>query len=135
MFVSHWRNGDLADLDATMISISRGTPRWDPGYRYRRLDQLAPDDATWALEDTAEFERSYARQLEALGADRILFDIERIAGGRAACLLCWERPHETSCHRWTFSRWIREQTGLVVPELQPGDLPLRPDAPQPSLFD
>ncbi len=35
-------------------------------------------------------------------------------------LLCWERPDEKYCHRWTLSRWLEEQAKIVVPELKTG---------------
>ncbi len=134
VYTSHWKNVELADLDCVPVGISRGEPRWKLGFRYRRYPALAPDDLTWALEDLGEFERSYTRQLEALGADRILSDLERIAGGRAVVALCWERPTDDYCHRWTLASWLREQTGNVIPELQAGMLPQRKDVVEQRLF-
>ena len=100
------------------MSISRGQPRWPLPFRYRRLDALAPSDTTWALEDLGEFEASYVGQLEALGAEKILADVARIAGGQPACLLCWERPGEPFCHRWVLASFLEEKAGLAIPELE-----------------
>ena len=133
VFTSHWRNPELRDLDATIIGISRGTPRWDAGFRYRRFWGLAPDDATWAHEDLEAFETSYRAQLERLGAGGILADLERIAGDGAAVLLCWEKPGEF-CHRRVLAEWLHERTGIVVPELRAGMLPQREGVPEPRLF-
>ena len=96
----------LPDLDATIIGISRGTPRRAPGFRYRVLRSLAPSDEVWREQQTDAFEEAYIDQLEAIGAETILADLARIAGDRAAVCLCWERPHEAFCHRWVLSRWL-----------------------------
>lgn len=136
LFTSHWRSGLLPDLDATIIGISRGTPRWDPGFRYRVMRSLAPSDATWALEDLSEFEASYVEQLERSGAEKIMDDLARIVGNRPAVLLCWERltgPDEY-CHRRTLAGFLEREAEIVVPELRAGDLPQREDVPQRSLF-
>ena len=137
VFTSHWRSPLLEDADAVRVSISRGQPRRSLPFRYRRLPELAPDDRTWAEETEEGFGASYARQLEELGAPAILERLERIAGGKTLVLLCWERladPDEW-CHRRLLAAYIGRETGLVVPELASGALPLRSDNPQPSLFD
>ncbi|MDP9438844.1 MAG: hypothetical protein M3P49_08880 [Actinomycetota bacterium] len=59
LFTSHWRSPLLADLDATIVGISRGTPRGNPGFRYRVARELAPSRATFALEDREAFEEAY----------------------------------------------------------------------------
>jgi len=64
LFTSHWRNREMGDLNAVLVGISRGTPRWSPGYRYRLLRSLAPNEETWRQQDRECFEESYARQLE-----------------------------------------------------------------------
>lgn len=136
LYTSHWRNPELGKLAAQIVSISRGQPRRKLPFRYKKLMELAPDDHTWRQEDKERFEASYVRQLEGLGAERILADLERIVGGcPAIILLCWERPHEELCHRWSLSRWMYEQTGIVIPELQAGDLPRREDTVELRLFE
>lgn len=137
VFTSHWRSSLLRDVDATIIGISRGTPRGNPGFRYRVLRSLAPGDRAWRQEGQEEFERAYLDQLEALGVERILGDLKRVGTGRPCICLCWERladPDEY-CHRLTLSRFLEREADIRVLELQPSDLPRRPDAPQPSLFD
>jgi hypothetical protein len=136
IYTSHWRNRELADLDAVPVSISRGTPRGNPGYRFRRFDALAPDDRTWAhKQDREAFAAAYQRQMEELGARAILSRLEEIAAGKPTILLCWEKPTDSWCHRWQLADFIEREAGIVVPELEAGDLPRRPDSPQPSLFD
>lgn len=137
LFTSHWRNRDLTDIDAVIVGVSRGTPRRAPGYRYRVLRSLAPNDRAWNTNHQEEFEQAYLDQLEELGAERILADLGRIGAGKPVVCLCWERLADPGewCHRRMLADWLHEQTGLVVPELAPGMLRKRPDAPQQALFD
>jgi hypothetical protein len=117
-----------------MASISRGQPRWSLPFRYRRIPELAPNDAAWNAADAAGYEAEYLAQLEGIGATAILDRLERISAGRHLVLLCWERPGETFCHRWLLSRYVHEETGQVIRELQAGDLPQREDLPEMRLF-
>ncbi len=120
------------------MSISRGEPRWRLPFAYRRLRALAPGDEAWRAPDRQRFEEAYTAQLEELGAERIMGDLEQISeehGGKPLCLLCWERPTDDYCHRWTLSAWLMEQAEVEVPELEHGMLEKRPDAPQQALFD
>ena len=136
-YTSHWRSPLLEDADAVIVSVSRGQPRWRLPFRYKKLSALAPGDEAWREQSMGRFEAAYTRQLEELGAETILEDLLRISeehGGKPLCLLCWERPHEPFCHRWTLARWLGEQTGMEVPELEAGMLAQRPDTPQQALF-
>jgi hypothetical protein len=142
LLTSHWRNPELAELDAVMVGISRGVPRWSLPYRYKLVRSLAPGDEAWQMEDEEAFEASYRAQLDELGAETILACLERISEqhcGKPLCLLCWERldgsdPHEW-CHRRVLADYLEQRTGTSILELAPGDLPRRPDIPQPSLFE
>ncbi|CAA9430873.1 hypothetical protein AVDCRST_MAG82-2099 [uncultured Rubrobacteraceae bacterium] len=137
MFTSHWRNRDLAGVDAVMVAISRGKPRWTLDFRYRVLSELAPSNEAWAMKDRESFEAAYGRQLEELGAEWILERLAAIGDGRPCVLLCWERLADPGewCHRRLLADWLHTQTEIVVPELEPGMIRKRPDAPQPALFD
>lgn len=137
IYTSHWRNSELGDVDAVIVSISRGEPRFRLPFRYRRLRALAPGNEAWNTKTRKEFEAAYLAQLEEIGAAAILSDLERIAGNHACVLLCWEKlanPDEW-CHRRMLAAYIKREAGIVVPELEPGHLPRRPDVPQLSLFD
>ena len=136
LFTSRWVNKGLADLHCQPVGISRGTPRFSTGFRYKLARELAPDNEAWAAgEDEGAFRASYLRQLEGLGLDAILDRLARISrenGGVALVLLCYE-PAGEFCHRHVLSAWLREH-GVEIRELKPGDLPQRgrePKAPQP----
>jgi Protein of unknown function, DUF488 len=116
IYTSHWGSALLPQLDATMLAISRGKPRWKLPYRYRVLGLLAPSCEAFALKDPEEFERAYMAGLEEVGAERIVQELQRIGNGKPAILLCWEKPGEL-CHRRIFACWFEEQTGVVIPGL------------------
>ena len=136
MFTSRWANKELSELRCQPVGISRGTPRFRTGFRYKLARELAPDDETWALgEDEEAFRASYIRQLEGLGLEAILGRLARISqenGGLSLVLLCYE-PAGEFCHRHVLSAWLRGQ-GIEIRELEPGDHPQRPEAPQRRLF-
>jgi hypothetical protein len=121
-------------VDAQIVSISRGEPRWRLLFAYRRLRSLAPCDGAWNAQDREGYEAAYALQLEEIGAAAVLSALERITGDRAAVLLCWERPGAEFCHRWQLADWLHEQTGITVLELKAGMLAKKPNA-QAALFD
>jgi hypothetical protein len=97
---------------------------------------LAPDDETWMLRGDQEgFKRSYLRQLEEIGAEEIIAHLAEIGNGLPVVMLCWEDVHAGQvCHRRYVAEFIEDRTGIVVPELEPGMIPERPDSPEPRLF-
>jgi hypothetical protein len=136
LYTSYWQSPVLKDVDAQMVAISRGKPRWKLPFRYRVLAELAPDNHTWAQEDQEAFTASYLRQLEELGTEAILARLERLSGGLPVVALCWEdlsKPGQW-CHRSLLASWLELKTGLVAPELQPGMISARQDSADLRLF-
>ena len=134
LFTSRWANKELAELRCQPVGISRGTPRFRTGFRYKLARELAPNDEAWAAEDEEAFRATYIRQLEGLGLDAILGRLAGISqenGGLPLVLLCYE-PEGEFCHRHVLSAWLRER-GVEIGELQPVDLPQRSEAPH-ALF-
>jgi hypothetical protein len=135
LFTSRWANKDLADLACQPVGISRGTPRFRTGYRYRLLRDLAPDDRTWGfLDDPDAFKESYLDQLRGICADAILARLEGVSGGLPVVMLCYERVPEQACHRRYLADFLEGEAGVPVPELEPGMVPRSPDAPEQTLF-
>ena len=136
LFTSRWANKDLADLACQPVGISRGTPRFRTGYRYRLLRDLAPDDKTWGfLDDPDAFRHSYLDQLHRLGADAILARLEVVSGGLPVVCLCYEKVLRGEiCHRRYLADFLESEAGVQVPELEPGMLPRRLDATEQTLF-
>ena len=136
LFTSRWANRELGDLECQPVGISRGTPRFPTGYRYRLARELAPGDRAWAEQDVGRFRAAYLHQIRDIGAAAILDRLERLSGGLPVVLLCYEdvRAGE-GCHRRYLADFLLSEAGVEVPELGPGMLARRPDAPQPALFD
>jgi len=136
LYTGHWGNKELADLDAVMVAISRGKPRWKLPYRYRVLGLLVPSKEAFTLQDWQEFERAYRAGLEEVGVERIVSELRRINyehGGKPLVCLCWEPPGQF-CHRRVFARWIEEHTGVGVSELRIGMAPRLLPPNQEKLF-
>jgi len=134
-YTSFWQNPELEKVDAQVVSISRGGPRWSVPFPYRRLGALAPCDEAWNADDEEGYEAAYLDQLERLGAGSILADVGRLAGNGPALLVCWERPEPGAfCHRWLLARFLERETGVRIAELRPGDLPQRRNVAETRLF-
>jgi hypothetical protein len=136
LYTSRWSSPLLKDAQCVPLQTSRGAPRWKLPYRYRRAMWLAPDDETWMLRGEQEgFKPSYLCQLEEIGAEEIVARLAEISNGLPVVMLCWEDVHAGQvCHRRYVAEFIEDETGIVVPELEPGMIPERPDRPEPRLF-
>lgn len=101
------------------IGISRGGPRGQTGFRNYR--PLAPGPWFKTAGDE-EFRELYLRQLAALDPTQVLRDIAALADGRTPVLLCHEKPPPDPkwCHRALVSAWLKDQTGIDVPEFGHG---------------
>jgi hypothetical protein len=73
IFTSYWANPLLKDLDAIYIGISRSVPRWLVSFEYRHLSLLAPPAGqACTIENEEKFAAAYRKQLNELGAERIV---------------------------------------------------------------
>ncbi len=135
LYTSRWADRDLAHLAAQPVGISRGTPRFRVGYRYKLMSELAPSREAFGLDDPREFEAAYRAGLEELGLEAILGKLAKISqesGGLPLILLCYEAD-PADCHRGIAASWLRER-GVEIRELEAGMIPQREDAVEPRLF-
>jgi hypothetical protein len=102
--------------DHIRIGISRGVPR-RMAAGYRLFKRLAP--GPWFNSTSPmEYDQLYQEILGKLNAGDVVRQIEALANGCVPVLSCYERPNTGAwCHRALVSRWLRQQLGLVVPEL------------------
>lgn len=133
--MSRWANRDLTHLACQPVGISRGTPKFRVGYKYRIMRELAPSRGSFGLADPQAFDEAYRQGLEELGLDRILGKLARIsqeAGSLPLVLLCFEAlPGD--CHRGLLAAWLREH-GVEIRELAPGDILQHENVAEPRLF-
>ncbi len=122
LFTSRWANRDLGKLDAQMVAVSRGVPRWPLRFRYRKLMKLAPTREEFGLPDD-EFDKAYLSRLDGMGVQAILGSLEEVSGGRPVVMLCHENVLKGErCHRRLLAEFIEERAGIEVPELERGML-------------
>lgn len=50
-----------------------------------------------------------------LRVEEVVYEIERLSGGKDAALLCYEKPGDF-CHRHLLADWLTRESGLVVEE-------------------
>lgn len=131
LFTSRWANRDLGKLDAQMVAVSRGVPRWPLKFRYRKLMELAPTREEFGLRDPETFRTSYLSRMDGMGAQAILGSLEEVSGGRPVVMLCHENVLKGErCHRRLLAEFIAERAGIEVPELERGMLGEAPRQPR-----
>ena len=126
----------LAD-DHIRIGISRGVPRFGAiGKGYRIYRKLAP--GPWFNSAGDQFAALYQAILDRLDPQQVHDELMRIADGRVAVLVCYEKaPGPPSCHRASVAEWFERTLGLRVPELgfeTETEHPLRPPARRATLL-
>lgn len=136
LYTARWKNKDLARLECQPVSISRGDGR-GARFRFRKLWDLAPSSETFAMSDSATAKASYRAGLDSLGVELIQDQLQEFAdaAGAPLVLLCHEDLMEgQECHRRWFASWYEEQTGQVIPELEPGMIEESDELRQPRLL-
>lgn len=137
IFTSRWKNPELQRLDCQPVSISRGDRR-RPGFAYKKLWDLAPSKATFAMSDAYAARASYRAGLDEIGVELIQDPLQELAdqSGLPLVLLCHEDVlgKGDGCHRRWFASWYEEQTGIEIPELEPGMIEESDELRQPRLL-
>ncbi len=122
LYTSRWSNRDLGKLDAQMVAISRGVPRWPLRFRCRRLLDLAPSSEEFGQPEE-EFDKAYLSRMDGMGAHAILDALEVVSGGKAVVMLCFENVlKDERCHRRLLAGFLEARAGIEVPELERGML-------------
>jgi len=123
---SRYQAADLIEASGrAAIGITFGYPRFKLLYPLiANLRQLAPTREMIQVDDAHLFEEMYRSRLDDLGVggvrDLLTACAER-ANNERLVLLCYEDLTKPGmrCHRRFFSSWWQENTGEVVPELEP----------------
>lgn len=101
----------------TRIGISRGVPRGQSGFR--RYSALNPGRWFNSASDDEFRTRYYSEILNPLDPSTVMQELEEMAGGKIAALLCWEPPTPGApwCHRALVSEWLFDALGMEVFEV------------------
>ncbi len=104
------------------VGISRFNPRGGiSGYRVYRA--LAPWRGMLKLREAVYRDIYFNSILAELDPQKVVADLQALAGGHEPVLLCFERPPFTAtnwCHRRMVAEWLADKIGLDVPELERG---------------
>ncbi len=92
------------------IGISRFPPKWYSGISYKKL---APTPEMLGM-SIAEYNPRFEAILAALNPKQVAAEIETLARGQDAVLLCYEKPDEY-CHRHLVRNWLNAN-GVFVEE-------------------
>lgn len=95
------------------IAICLRTPRFMKAGT-PRYQQLAPTAFILALEEAQYTPRFKAEILGRLNPKQVVLELERLAGGRIPCLICYE-ANGKFCHRHLVADWLNEH-GIVTRE-------------------
>ena len=99
-YFGNWRNfPDGKDL----VSIANYSPRGFSGREYSDLfpDQYLVSDFKNGIISEEDFAKAYIEQLEEIGKDKILNDLD------GCILLCYEKSSDF-CHRHILRKWLGE---------------------------
>jgi hypothetical protein len=101
----------------TGVSISRGNPRGQTGYKSYRA--LAPGNWFRSV-SPPQYLKLYNEILAALDPRRVVEDLEAL--GPNPTILCWERIKDiesghTYCHRHVAAQWLEDTLGIRVEEV------------------
>lgn len=100
--------------DPNAVAISVRPPSWYTGRRYKLLSPTweMVNDINNGRIDELQYAAQYMELLETrkLTAEQVIADV-----GENAILLCYEKPGDF-CHRRLVAAWIKQETGIVVPE-------------------
>ena len=118
IYTSRYDNGSLAVRgDIAPIGISLYRPRWRLPYALAgSVRALAPSKSLWGL-DEYQYIIRYIDALNRLDILDLRKQIETLAAGKHACLLCYEDLTEEWCHRRMFAEWWEVKTGEKITEL------------------
>ena len=121
IYTSRYANPALNGRRYVVVGISKSLPKYPLKYPVSgQILLLAPG---WNLMKECNrdiFEKGYRKQLNSIGAERILGEIKKFEyPGNDLVLCCFEdiRNPELFCHRTVFAEWWAEQTGEIIPEL------------------
>ena len=120
IYTSYFGNFKKLPDTVTPIAICGSTPEWWTGLCYKKL---APSWSIWSEwkyqhhDNDIYTARFNEERLGKLWADDVVFDLMTLAGDKAPCLLCYEKPGEF-CHRHLVADWLTRHLYTTV-ELQP----------------
>lgn len=110
IYTSYFANLKSVPEAIVRIGISRFPPKWYSGISYKKLAPTA-DMLKMSISD---YQPRFDAILSALDPHKVAEEIELLAKGKDAALLCFEKPNEY-CHRHLVRNWLNIN-GIFVEE-------------------
>ena len=95
--------------DIEPIAICLKVPDWYVGKSYNQLAPKADFFYKWkSTQDNDYYVREFNRTvLEQLNIDKVISDLQALAGDKSIALVCYEAPH-SFCHRHLVADWLNK---------------------------
>ena len=118
IYTSYFANLRNLPDNVCPISICGKAPDWYKGIQYKALAPKYWFFKKYKEDGDAEFYTlAFQKDVcDALNVSTTLLDLQKLAGYKIPCLLCYEKPGDF-CHRHIVAEWIKNNSNIKVEEL------------------
>lgn len=118
IYTSYFANLKNLPDNVCPISICGKAPDWYKGIQYKALAPKYWFFKKYKEDGDAEFYTlAFQKDVcDALNVSTTLLDLQKLAGDKIPCLLCYEKPGDF-CHRHIVAEWIKNNSNIKVEEL------------------
>ena len=118
IYTSYFANLRNLPDNVCPISICGKAPDWYKGIQYKALAPKYWFFKKYKEDGDAEFYTlAFQKDVcDALNVSTTLLDLQKLAGDKIPCLLCYEKPGDF-CHRHIVAEWIKNNSNIKVEEL------------------
>ena len=117
IYTSYFANLKNLPDNVCPISICGKAPDWYKGIQYKALAPKYWFFKKYKEDGDAEFYTlAFQKDVcDALNVSKTLLDLQKLAGDKIPCLLCYEKPGDF-CHRHIVAEWIKNNSTIKVEE-------------------
>ena len=117
IYTSYFANLKNLPDNVCPISICGKAPDWYKGIQYKALAPKYWFFKKYKEDGDAEFYTlAFQKDVcDALNVSTTLLDLQKLAGDKIPCLLCYEKPGDF-CHRHIVAEWLHDRLGVHVEE-------------------
>ena len=118
IYTSYFANLRNLPDNVCPISICGKAPDWYAGIQYKALAPKYWFFKKYKEDGDAEFYTlAFQKDVcDALNVSTTLLDLQKLAGDKIPCLICYEKPGDF-CHRHIVAEWIKNNSNIKVEEL------------------
>ena len=117
IYTSYFANLRNLPDNVCPISICGKAPDWYKGIQYKALAPKYWFFKKYKEDGDAEFYTlAFQKDVcDALNVSTTLLDLQKLAGDKIPCLICYEKPGDF-CHRHIVAEWIKNNSNIKVEE-------------------